>query len=105
MANNAGQGGNFIAYPTEDAHIFNAAGAVIWTAAAVPVGKTLTGVSFTVVTTDAANRIVDSDGTTVIGVPAGYSNSWHVLGGGSQNPPQQINAGPAGRIIVSFQCK
>lgn len=104
MANSTGQGGSAGGFQVESSHHFNAVG-VNWTPAAAPVGTTITGWSYSVVTFAADNSVADSDGTTVVGLPAGFSASGGTLGGGSINPPQVINPGTNGRIIVNFQVK
>lgn len=105
MANSSGQGGSANGYQIEDSHHFNATGATVWTPGAAPVGKTITGWSYSVVTTATDNSVTDSDGTVITGLPSGFSAAGGTLGGGSISPPQIINGGTGGRIIVQFQVK
>lgn len=104
MANASGQGGAAGGFSVEDSHHFNAVG-VNWTPASAPVGKTITGWSYSVLIFAADNAVIDADGTLITGIPAGYSASGGTLGGGSINPPQIINPGTGGRIVVNFQVK
>lgn len=105
MANSSGQGGSANGFSVEYAHSFNATGATVWTPGAAPVGQTITGVALSVITADANNKIIDSDGTVITGMPSGYSAAWGTLGGGSLTSVQLIDAGATGRIIVTFQTK
>jgi len=101
MASNSGQGGNSPLNAVEQAHIFNAVG-VNWTPANAPVGTRVTSVSMSVLVTDAANSVTDSDGTVTTNMPAGFSQTWQAANGATLNPPQIINPGPAGRILITF---
>lgn len=104
MANSTGQGGAAGGFQVESSHHFNASG-VNWTPANAPVGTTITGWSYSVITAAADNSVTDADGTVLTGIPAGYSASGGTIGGGSINPPQVINPGTGGRIVVNFQVK
>lgn len=104
MANASGQGGAAFGFEVENSHHFNASG-VTWTPANVPAGQILTGWAYSILTYAADNAVTDSDGTVLSGIPAGFSAAGGTLGGGSINPPQIINPGTGGRIIVNFQTK
>ena len=72
-----------------------------WTPADLPVGVELIEISFTVIVDSATNGVINSDATVIATLPTGYS--WHSRSdedNGILVPPQVIDSGPGGRIIV-----
>lgn len=71
-----------------------------WTPAAVTVGRTLTAVTYTVITGTAT--VADSNGTAVSAIPAGFSATWGNDRERAVTPPSSIAADVGGRVIVHW---
>lgn len=74
-----------------------------WTPAAIPAGRRLVGLSYTVL----AGTVVTVDGTggtSIAGIPAGYGAQWNVQDDRETltAPPASITADPASRAIVTM---
>lgn len=88
---------------TLECHMLNIVAGQTWTPANVPAGKTLTGLSYSVIT--GTVNVTDYDGTVVTGLPASYSGGWSAEPGGTLLPPQSIAAQVGGRAIISMTVK
>lgn len=73
-----------------------------WTPAAIPAGRRLVGLSYTVVAGTVTT--VDATGATAIaGIPAGYNADWSVSDDRETlTPPASITAAPLSRAIVTM---
>lgn len=88
---------------TVEARLYNVAAGASWTPANIPAGKTLIGLSFTVITGTAS--VTDAGGTTVSLLPLNYSNSWNADTTGVLTPPTAITAAANSRVVVSMSVR
>lgn len=80
--------------------VFDIINSATWTPADLPVGVELIEFSFSVIINAADNGVINSDATPAGNLPVGYSVHGRVLEGGVIEPPQIIDSGTAGRILV-----
>lgn len=83
--------------PTVTAQHFEATPGTPWTPASL--GGTCTSLTYTVLTGTA--NVVDSNGTSITGLPAGYSATWDNTTEGTLTPPSAITS-VGGRVIVHW---
>jgi hypothetical protein len=95
-----------VCLPGEDpvvvrAHHFDVLPGSPWTPAAIPAGQPLIGLSVTGLT--GTYTTVDSDGTNIAALPAGFTQSWSVTEDlNSLIPPMSITAAAASRAVVTM---
>lgn len=86
------------------AHHFEVVPGTPWTPAVIPPGQTLTGLSVTGLA--GTFTVVDSDGTSVAALPAGFTESWSAIE--SQDSligPTSVTAAAGSRVIVTMSTK
>lgn len=86
-----------------EVRLYDASNAAPWTPAAIPAGRVLTSMSFTVLTGTAS--VTDAGGTTVAALPAGYSASWGTSDIDQLTAPQNITPAAGGRAVVAMTTK